>query len=314
MRWENKYTLLVLHKLEHSFGYYDVQGGKQLKCIRTGSYPHEICLNPSRDKIYIAEMGVRGIESEGQGGSTVAVFDLRSGDRLSTIETGKYDRPHGIATHGYRLYVTSESTRHLLVFDLVSETMICAINLAQECAHMVGISPDGKRAYTANIRSNTITEVDTKGCEVVRHIAVPDRPEGMTFSPDGLFIYCACREAGRIAVIDCERGEMVGQVETGHGPVRVVITPDGKRLAVPLFHSASVEFIDTENSVVSHTKALGPHPAGTCISPDGKLVFVSCEDENLVYVFDMENMEIVQKIKTGDGADAMVCLFSPEVE
>ncbi len=40
---------------------------------------------------------------------------------------------------------------------------------------------------------------------------------------------------------------------------------------------------------------------------------MSCEDENLVYVFDMNTMEIVQKIKTGDGADAMVCIYASEL-
>lgn len=314
MSMEKEYTLLVLHKLEHSFGYYDVQSGEQLRNIKTRAYPHEICLNPARNKIFIAEMGVRGIESEGPGGNTIAVFDLRSGNQLSTVDTGKYDRPHGIATHGSRLYVTSESTKHLLVYDLVSEAMICAINLDQECAHMVGISTDGRRAYTANILSNSISEIDTKECKVIRHIAVPERPEGMAFSPDGKLMYCVCREAKTVAVIDCEKGEVIDEIETGHGPVRVVSSPDGKQLAVPLFHSASVEFINTESRKVSHTKSLGPHPAGTCISPDGRMVFVSCEDENLVYVFDMANMKIVQKIKTGNGADAMVCLLSSELE
>ncbi len=49
------------------------------------------------------------------------------------------------------------------------------------------------------------------------------------------------------------------------------------------------------------------------MSPDGNLVFMSCEDENLVYVFDMETMEVVQKIRTREGADAMVCLFASEL-
>ena len=71
---------------------------------------------------------------------------------------------------------------------------------------------------------------------------------------------------------------------------------------------------DTASGKVTQTIAVGPHPAGTCISPDGKLVFISCEDENLVYVFDLETLEIVQKIKTGDGADAMVCLSASESE
>jgi len=308
------YTLIVLHKLEHSFGYYDVRTGRQLASLKTREYPHEICLSPDRKKVYIAEMGVRGIESEGAGGHTIAVFDVRGGEALSTIDTGKYDRPHGVATFGSYLYVTSESTRHLLVYDMETEALVKAVFLDQECAHMVGVSPNGSMAYTANIWSNSITAVDTTSFEVVRHISVPERPEGMAFSPDGKLIYCVCREARAVAVVDCDNGEVVDQIETGHGPVRVVITPEGDRLAIPLFHSAAVEVADIASRKVTQSIAVGPHPAGTCISPDGKLVFMSCEDENLVYVFDMDTLEIVNKIKTGDGADAMVCLFASELE
>lgn len=310
----NDYTLLVLHKLEHSFGYYDVNTTNQLNCIKTREYPHEICLSPDRKKVYIAEMGVRGIESEGAGGHTIAVFDLKSRQQISTIDTAPYDRPHGLATYGDHLYVTSESTKHLLVYDLESEALITAIPLDQECAHMVSVSPDGSTAYTANIWSNSITAVDTSTFEVVRHIAVPERPEGMVFSPDGKLIYCVCREAKSVAVVDREIGEVVDRIETGHGPVRVVITPDGSRLVIPLFHSAAVEVVDTVSRKVMCTIGAGPHPTGTCISPDGSLVFLSCEDENLVYVFDTDSMEIVQKINTGDGADAMVCLLTSELE
>jgi len=305
--------LLLLHKLEHSFGYYDAGSGKRLRNIPTGKFPHEICLDPARKRVYIAEMGVRGIESEGAGGHTVAVLDLKTGERVSTIDTGKYDRPHGVATFGNRLYVTSERTRHLLVHDLDSGELLKAVYLDQECAHMVGISPDGNTAYTANIWSNSLTGVDTVSLEVVSHIPVPERPEGMAFSTDGKLLYCVCREARAVAVVDRVKGVMVDEITTGQGPVRVVITPDGDRLVIPLFHSAAVEVADTGTRKVTRTIPVGPHPAGTCMSPDGKLVFISCEDENLVYVFDMRTMEIIQKIPTGDGADAMVCLFASEL-
>ena len=309
-----EYILLVLHKLEHTFGYYDVESGEQIHTLATRKYPHEICLDPERRKVYIAEMGVRGIESEGPGGNTIAVFDLKRKEQIDTIDTGEYDRPHGIATFRNRIFVTSESTRHLLVFDLATKSLLSAIHLDQECAHMVGISPDGRMAFTANIGSNSVSAVDTSTFEVLGHIPVPERPEGMVFSPDGRWMYCVCREAGMVAVIDCEKLVMVDRILTGHGPVRVVISPDGKRLAVPLFHSSSMEVVETETLSVIKTIPVGPHPAGTCMSPDGKLVFISCEDENLVYTIDMETLEIVSRIPTGNGADAMVCLFTSEIE
>jgi YVTN family beta-propeller protein len=309
----NEYILLVLHKLEGSFGYYDVKTGERLALIKTLPYPHEICLDPARERIYIAEMGVRGIESKGPGGHTIAVFDVRSRQQSAEIDTGSYDRPHGLATFGDRLYVTSESTKHLLVYDLHTEKLVRAVYLDQDCAHMVSIAPGGETAYTANIGSDSITAVDTTKNRVLYHVPVPERPEGMVFSPDGSLMYCVCREAGAVAVVDCKRGEVVDRIPTGHGPVRVVITPDGGRLGIPLFHSAAVQIADTQSRTVTHTLQVGPHPAGACISPDGKLVFMSCEEENLVYVFNMDNLALKQRIRTGKGADAMVCLFRSEM-
>jgi YVTN family beta-propeller protein len=308
------YTLLLLHKLEESFGYYDVQTGRQLNIIKTNQFPHEICLDPARKKVYVAEMGVRGIESKGPGGNTISVFDLKTGDPISVINTGSYDRPHGIATFGNRLFVTSESTKNLLIYNLKNEQLIDNVFLDQECAHMVNISGDGKTAYTSNIWSNSITAVDIEKYQVLHHISVLERPEGIVFSPDGSLIYCVCRESKAVAIVDSRSAKMIDKIDTGNGPVRIVITPDGKTLCIPLFHSSSVQFADTLTKRVTHTVQIGPHPAGICISPDGRMVFISCEEENIVYVFNIETIDIVNKIKTGQGADAMVCLFSSEVE
>lgn len=309
-----KFTLLVLHKLEESFGYYDVHSGRKLALIKTRPYPHEICLDPARKKIFIAEMGVKGIESKGPGGHTISIFDIKTKRLFSEIDTGKYDRPHGIATFGNKLYITSESTKNLLIYNLQTETLIKAVYLGQECAHMVTISRDGKIVYTANIWSNSITAVDSLNYQVLHHIPVPERPEGMAFSHDGSLIYCVCREAKAVAIIDRKSATMIDKIETGNGPVRIVMSPDGQQLCIPLFHSASVQIADTQTRKVTHTIQVGPHPAGTCISPDGKLVFISCEEENIVYVINFKTYQIVNKIKTGNGADAMVCLFTSEIE
>ncbi|MBD3274056.1 MAG: beta-propeller fold lactonase family protein [Candidatus Marinimicrobia bacterium] len=308
------YILVVLHKTDESFGYYDVSSGEQIHLVETRPFPHEVCLSPDREKLYIAEMGVRGVESQGDGGNTVAVYDTKSRELLSTISTGKYDRPHGVATHeNGKLFVTSESTKFLLIYDIESEELLHQVFLDQEIAHMVNVAPDGKTAYTANIGSNTITAVDVENGQVIKHIDVLERPEGMVFSPGGDLIYVVNRESRAVAVVDAAAGEMVDTITTGEGPVRIVITPDGTQLAIPLFHSDAVQIVDTESREVTHTVNVGKQPAGTAISRDGKLVFMSCEEESAVYVFDMESIEIIKKISTDEGCDAMVCLDADEV-
>ncbi len=304
-----RHTLVVLHKTDESFGYYDVAAATPIARVGTRPFPHEVCLSPDRSRLYVAEMGVRGIESAGPGGHTVAVYDTRTRAPLGTIDTTPYDRPHGIATHATdRLFVTSESTRHLLIYELAGRRLLHAVPLEQDCAHMVSVSPDGAMAYTANIGSNTITAVDTRRGAVARHIPVLQRPEGMVFSPDGALIYVVNRESAAVSVVDTRRGETVDTIETGHGPVRVAITPDGARLAVPLFHSDAVQIVDTRTRRVTATVDVGRRPAGTAMSPDGSLVFMSCEEESAVYVLSMRTAAIVGRIPTGPGCDAMVCL------
>ena len=305
----NNNVLVVLHKTDDSFAYYNVQTGEQLNNIKTRPFPHEICLSPDRKKMYIAEMGVRGVESSGAGGYTVAVYETKTAALLSTIDTGDYDRPHGLASHANgRLFVTSESTKHLLIYDMDTEALLHAVHLDQECAHMVNVAPDGRQAYTANVFSNSITKVDVESGTVIRHIKVLERPEGMVFSPDGALIYVVNRESYAVSIIDRHAGKQIDTIETGNGPVRVVITPDGQRLAIPLFHSAAMQIVNTQSRTVTHTIDVGPHPAGTAISPNGELVFISCEDENLVYVISMQTTKVIRTIKTGPGCDAMVCL------
>ena len=306
------HTLVVLHKLEESFGYYDVTSGEQKIVVPTRQYPHEICIDEKRKKIYIAEMGVRGIESSGPGGNTVAVYDIKTKNRIGTIGTGKYDRPHGIAISDNKLVITSESTKNLLVFNLQSEELIKAIYLDQDCAHMVNINPEGTVAFTANIGSNTLSAVDLKNYSIQYHIDVPERPEGIVFSPNGKYLYCVCREAAVVALVDIKAAKMISTISTGKGPVRIVISPDGKQICFPLFHSASVQFADTSKKRVTDTLNIGLHPAGICLSPDGKLVFISCEEENLVYVIDFKTHQVLNTIRTGKGPDAMVCLNKNE--
>ena len=121
-----EYYLVVLHKIDDSCAVFDVTDGSKITEFNTRPFPHEICLSPDRKKMYIAEMGVRGVESNGHGGHTISVYDTFTMMHISTIDTAPYDRPHGIVTHenGY-LFVTSESSKNLLIYDLYSENDPC---------------------------------------------------------------------------------------------------------------------------------------------------------------------------------------------
>lgn len=259
---EGDYCLVALHKFENSLCAYDVATNRELFRLPTQVFPHEICLSPDRRLLYVTEYGLRGVESEGRGGNTVAVFDWRSRERTSTIGTGRHDRPHGVATHAAgNLFVTSESTQSLLIFDLASERLLHAVNNEQKLPHITGVSPDGKTVYAANIGSNSLTAIEVESGTILKQIPVLERPEGMAFSPDGKLLYVVNRESRAIAIVDTAEQQMTGQIATGNGPVRIVITPDGERIAFPLFHDDAVQIADTRMQQVTQTIAVGRQPA-----------------------------------------------------
>ena len=307
-------ALVVLHKLEASLGCYDVASGRELFRLPTADFPHELCLSPDRRRLYVTEYGLRGVESEGEGGNAVAVFDLRGRTRVGTLSTGEYRRPHGVAADaGGRLYVTSEPRRALLIFRLEDQSFLHVVDVEQETPHVVAVSPDGRTAVTANIGSGSLSAVDVMMGVVLRQVKVLERPEGMAFSPDSTLLYVVNRESAAVSIVDAVQFEVVGRMETGRGPVRIAITPEGNRIAFPLFHENAVQIADTKARAVTHTIPVGKQPAGTTLSADGELLFVSCEHERQVYVISMAGGEVLSTIATGEGPDAMACLDLAEV-
>lgn len=300
--------LLVLHKLSDSLSYFDVDTGEELGRVATSVFPHEMCVAPD-GRLYVSEYGSRGVESPGRGGNTIGVYDIRRRVRLGEISTGAYHRPHGIVSDGDgRLYVTSEVANRLLIFERASGTLLHAVDTGQRLPHLVAVSPAGTTVYTSNVGSASLTAIDAERRAVLAQIPVLERPEGMAFSPDGRLLYVAARESNAVVIVDTGTRRMIDRIDAGEAPVRLVITPDGQTLAFPLFRGDAVQLADTETRRVTATIAVGRQPAGSALSPDGRLLFVSCEKENMVYVVAVPSGDIVRRIPTGDGPDAMVCL------
>jgi YVTN family beta-propeller protein len=307
-------ALVVLHRLEASLGCYDVSSGEELFRLPTAEFPHELCLDSDRRHLYVTEYGLPGDQSEGEGGRTVAIFDLRIRARVGTLHTGEYSRPHGIAAdRGGRLFVTCEPQGTLLIYRLEDESLFHVVDVGQEIPHMVAVSPDGRTAFTANVGSGTLTAVDVMMGVVLRHVEVLERPEGMAFSPDGGLLYVVNRESAAVQIVDAIRIETVGRIETGQGPVRIAITPDGGRVGFPLFHEGAVQIADTGSRQVTHTIAVGKQPAGITMSADGELLFVSCEHDRKVHVIALADGEVLTTIVTGEGPEALASLDLMEV-
>jgi YVTN family beta-propeller protein len=314
MGLENR-ALIVLNRLEGSLCCYELGDGHERFRLPTAAFPHELCLAPDRRRLFVTEYGVPSAESDGEGGNTIAVFDLRAHRRVGTIRTGKYRRPHGItAHHGGRLFVTSEARGTLLVLRLEDHSVLHAVDIEQDMPQAVAVSPDGRTAFTANIGSGSVSAVDVMMGVVLRHVPVLDRPGGLACSPDGGLLYVANRESAAISIVDAVRLEVVGRIETGRGPVRIAVTPDGRRIAFPLFDEDAVQVADAETRAVTQTIPVGRQPVGAAMSADGEHLFVSCERERRVDVVSLAEGRVVATVATGEGPGGIAWLELADLE
>jgi YVTN family beta-propeller protein len=307
-------ALVVLHRLEASLAAYDACTGQERFRVPTGPYPHEVCLSPDRTQALVSEYGLPDAASEGEGGNSIGVFDLRRAERVGTIGLGRYHRPHGLAAHsGGRLFVTCESQRTLLILRTEDHSILHAVDVGQDLPHLAAVSPDGRTAFTANLGAGTLTAVDVMMGEVLSQVKGLDRPEGMAFSPDGRLLCVANRRGDALSIVDTTRLDVIARVPTGHGPMRVAVTPDGRRGAFALYDDDAVQVIDLDAREVAHTVPVGRGPAATAMSADGRVLFASCEADRRVFAIDLARAEVAGEIATGEGPDGMMAVDLGEV-
>jgi YVTN family beta-propeller protein len=265
--------------------------------------PHEAVIAPS------GRIGIVTIYGAGQAGNQLVVIDIPSGAVTKTISLGEYTRPHGAmfipGTNEARVAVTSEATQRLVVVDIAAGTVVTAIPTEATGSHMVAVTADGKRAFTANIGSGGVSEIDLEQSRFVRSIAVAPRVEGIAVTPDGSTVWAGSNANGTVSVIETRTGAIAQSLSGFTLPYRLASSADGRLAIVCDPQANKIHVIDVAQRRVSWSLDGLASPRGVNISPDGKTAFVTLAGDQTVGIIDLEQRTLSRKIGVGASPDGV---------
>lgn len=272
-----------------------------MQFIPVGTGPHEAMISPS------GKVGVVTIYGTQVPGNELAVIDMKSGAVTRTISLGEYTRPHGVMffpKDEKRVVVTSEATRNLVIVNLESGQVEAAIPTEAQGSHMVAITHDGKRAFTSNVGSGSVSELDLERKALVRTIAVAPRVEGIAVTPDGRFVFAGSNTAGTVSVIDTKTGTVVDTLTGFTLPYRLAVSPDGKTAIACDPEGDAIHIIDVASRTSWKLDGLQA-PRGVIFAGDNKTAFVTLAGGPSVGVVDLASRKLMRTIGVGQSPDGV---------
>lgn len=295
-------TLVVTNKQPSTATIIDVASGRALATLPTGAGPHEVVLSSDGRRAVVTDYGAQ------QAGRSLTVIDVVGLKVERTIPLDDFPRPHGIVflPGDTTVAVTSEAARAVVVVDVRSGTVVKVASTGQAGSHMVGVASDGRRAWTGDIGSNTVTELDLVTGEMKRHIDVPAQPEAINVTPDGGEAWVGSNATGRVSVVDTRSGAVATAGEGFGWPYRMLFSPDSRLTLIPDYRNEALRVLDRASKrELGRIAFPGGGPQGITITPDGRYALLSLSSEARVAIIDVAARRVVGHIPAGATPDGI---------
>jgi YVTN family beta-propeller protein len=300
--------LLVANQHDRTLSLIDPVTAKEIASIpENGVTGHEVAASPDGRTAYVPIYGDSGVGKPGTDGSNMVVIDLPSRKIVGNVDFGHGVRPHCAIydkTSGM-LYVTTELDQAITIIDPHTLKIVGKIPTTQAESHMLVLSPDGRRGYTANVGPGTVSVLDMKARKTIAVIPIAKTTQRISISRDGSMVFTADQTKSQLAVIDTRTNKIrtwIPLPAIGYG---TAATLDGHSLLVAMESTKQVAVVDLKTLKVTHTIDVPGTPTEILASPDGKVAYISCGSTHNVAVLDLSQWKIQTLIAAGDGADGL---------
>ncbi len=299
-------VLLVANQGDRTLSIVDTATGTQIAAVPENAITgHEVIASPDGRYAYLPIYGNTGVGKAGSDGSTLLVIDIASHKVVNSMDFGHGVRPHcpKFGPDGM-LYVTTELDQTISVIDPKTMKVVGTIPTGQPEAHMLVISHDGRRGYTANVGPGTVSVLDMKARKQIATIPISRTTQRISISPDDKMVYTADQITPRIAVIDTSNNQVTRSIPIPAPGYGTAPTKDGRWLLVAVQSLNQVAVVDLQALKVARTIDVPKAPQEIVIADDGT-AYVSCNASGKVAAIDTANWKVTKLIDAGKGADGL---------
>ena len=301
--------LLVAVKGTQSLAIVDPANGSVVGTVpEGGTTGHEVIASADGKTAFVPVYGNSGVGKPGTDGKNIAVIDIASKKVVGNIAFDHGIRPHCplIGPKDGRLYVTTELDKTITIIDPKTLKIVGTLPTEQEQSHMMVLSHDGKRAYTANVGPGTVSVIDVAGRKVLKVIPISGNTQRISITPDDKWVFTADQTKAQMAAIDTTKNEVAKWIPMEGMGYGSAVTPDGKWLLVALADQNKVAVIDVRTMQVARTVAVGDYPQEVLVQPNGKTAYVSCmHGSGTVSEIDLASWKTTRTITTGSSTDGL---------
>jgi DNA-binding beta-propeller fold protein YncE len=300
--------LLVAQKGDQSLAIVDPASGSVIASVPEGGITgHEVIASPDGRFAYVPIYGNSGVGKPGTDGSNLVVIDIAAHKVVGNLDFGRGVRPH-MPIFGPRdglLYVTTELDQAITLIDPATLKIVGHIPTGQPESHMLALSHDGRRGYTANVGPGTVSVLDILARKTLTIIPISTDTQRISISADDRWVFTADQVKPQLAVIDTSTNKVANWIPLSGEGYGSAVSPDGRWLLIAIPSKNNVDVIDLKAMKLARSIPVCAAPQETLVRPDGKTAYVSCAGSNQVAEIDLGAWRVARLFATGKGTDGL---------
>ncbi len=305
--------LVVANQRDHTVVVVDPDNRRELAKISVGVNGHEVIVSKDGRFAYVPIYGNSGVGRPGTDGSTIDVIDLRERKLAATIDLGKPLRPHRaeFGPDGL-LYVTAELANAVDVIDPSTCKVLAEIPTGASQSHMLVLSRDGRRGYTANVSAGSVSVLDLVKRNLITTIPVAKSVQRISISADGLRIFTHDQDVPRIVVIETTTNKITNWIELPNVAYASAPTPDGRWLLAVSPSANQLHVVDWQTLKVVRSLEIPEKSSEILIRPGGEIAYVSGTGAGKIAVLDLRSWKMQPPIELTPGVDGLAWAPAPD--